>query len=84
MASGGKLISVPKTPKESFNPERIASALLVSQIAHLREALSKHASEVQALLAIDPKSIKTERQVSEFVRKATSILHLYAAKPVGK
>jgi hypothetical protein len=84
MASGGKLISVPKTPKESFNPDRIASALLVSQILHLREALSKHAAEVQALLAIEPKNIKTERQVSDFVHKATSILHLYAAKPPGK
>ena len=32
-------IKVPKSPKSAFNPDRKASALLVSHIAHLEHAL---------------------------------------------
>jgi len=49
-------IQVPKTPKESYNPDRPAGALLLSQTLHLREALTRHVAEAAALLGIDPKT----------------------------
>jgi hypothetical protein len=73
--SSSKLIPVPKTPKESFNPDRQASALLLSQTLHLREALTRHLSEIAAVLAIDLRNLKTEREVSDYIKKATVILH---------
>lgn len=84
MPSGPKLIPVPKTPKESFNPDRPASSLLRSQTLHLHEALSKHVAEVAAILAIKPRTLKTERQVSGYIEKVTAILHPHAAKRLGK
>jgi hypothetical protein len=79
-----KLIPVPKTPKESFNPDRQASALLLSQILHLREALTRHLTETAAILAIDLRTLKTEREVSDYIRKATIILHPHPAGGIRK
>jgi hypothetical protein len=84
MANAAKRIAVPKTPKESFNPDRPASSLLKSQTVHLHAALTKHLAEVQAVAAIDPRGLTTERQISEYVKKATAILHLYASQRGGK
>ena len=84
MANTGKLIAVPKTPKESFNPDRIASALLQSQVLHLQEALRKHLADLKDLLATNPATLKTERQISEYVHKATALLHQHGAKRPGK
>ncbi len=84
MSSGAKLIPVPKTPKESFNPDRPASSLLRSQTLHLYEALSKHVAEVAAVLSINPRTLKTEQQVSAYIEKVTAILHPHAAKPRRK
>jgi hypothetical protein len=84
MPGGSKRIPVPKTPKESFNPDRLASSLLRSQTLHLHEALSKHVAEVAAVLAINPRTLKTERQVSEYTETVTAILNPHAAKRRGK
>ena len=84
MPGRSKLIPVPKTPKESFNPDRPASSLLRSQTLHLHEALSKHVAEVATVLAINPRTLKTEREVSGYIEKITAILHPHAAKRRGK
>lgn len=84
MPSRGKLIPVPKTPRESFNPDRSASSLLQSQILHLQEALSRHVAQVAAVLSINPRKLKTEREVSAYIEKVTAILHPHAAKPRRK
>jgi hypothetical protein len=84
MATRAKVITVPKTPRESFNPERPASALLLSQTQHLHAALSKHLAEVQSVLAVDIKALVTEKQIGEYVRRATALLHPQAARRVGQ
>jgi hypothetical protein len=75
-----RMIQVPKTPPESYNPDRPASSLLRAQILHLHEALKWHVAEVQAALAINPRRLQTEREVSEYARKISRILHPHAAK----
>jgi hypothetical protein len=70
-----RVISVPKTPKESYNPDRPASSLLRSQVLHLHEALKWHVAEMQAALAINPKRLVTEKETSEYVAKVSRILH---------
>lgn len=80
MASESKLISVPKTPKESFNPDRPGSDLLRSQTLHLHEALARYVGEVASILAINPRTLTTEREVSDYIQKVTAILHPHAAE----
>jgi len=77
-------IQVPKTPKESYNPDRPAGALLLSQTLHLREALTRHVAEAAALLGIDPKTLRTEGDVGAYIKKVTAILHPHAATRHGK
>lgn len=84
MATRAKIIAVPKTPRESFNPDRPASALLLSQTQHLHAALSRHLAELQSVLAIDVKTLVTEKQIGEYVRRATALLHPQAARTVKK
>jgi hypothetical protein len=76
-AAGPTMVSVPKTDPSAFNPDRPAGKLLLSQVAHLREALVKHSQEVTALASADISSLKTEGQVSDYIHKATAILHLH-------
>ena len=75
------VIKVPEPEKGSFNHNRPAGKLLQSQTLHLREALLKHLKDIEDVLAIDPKSLKTEGQVSTYIQKATAILHTQARKP---
>jgi hypothetical protein len=79
-----RVIQVPKTPLESYNPNRPASTLLQSQAVHLHEALQLHEAEVRAVLAIDPKQLQTESAVSEYARKVARILHPHVVKRQGK
>jgi hypothetical protein len=79
-----RTVSVPKTPKESYNPDRPASGLLRAQLLHLRDALQWHMAEVQALLAINPGRLRTEGEVSDYARKVSRILHPHGAKRTGK
>ncbi len=74
-------IKVPEPEKGSFNHNRAPGVLLQSQILHLREALLKHLKDIADVLAIDPKSLKTEGEVSTYIQKATAILHTHARKP---
>jgi hypothetical protein len=75
-----RVVPVPKTPKESYNPDRPASSLLRAQILHLHEALKWHVAEVQAALEINPRRLLTEREVSDYARRVSRILHPHAAK----
>jgi hypothetical protein len=79
-----RFVSVPKTPKESYNPDRPASSLLRAQILHLREALKWHVAEVEAALAINPRRLRTEHEVSDYVRRVSRILHPHEVKRQGK
>lgn len=84
MATPSNAIFVPKPEPGSFNKNRPAGKLLQSQILHLREALNKHLEELAVVLAIDPKSLKTESDVSTYIQRATAILHTHAARPAKK
>jgi hypothetical protein len=70
-----RVIAVPKTDPGAYNPSRPAGKLLLAQVAHLREALTKHSREIEGVLAVDVGSLKTEGDVSAFIEKATAILH---------
>jgi hypothetical protein len=84
MATPSNAILVPATERGAYNPNRPAGLLLRSQTLHLREALLKHLEELAAVLAIDPKSLKTEGEVSSYIHRATAILHTHAARPVRR
>jgi hypothetical protein len=75
------VIKVPDPEKGSFNHNRPAGKLLQSQTLHLREALIKQLKDMADVLAIDPKSLKTEGEVSTYIQRATAILHTQARKP---
>jgi hypothetical protein len=78
------VIKVPEPEKGSFNHNRPAGKLLQSQTLHLREALLRHLKDLADVIAIDPKSLKTEREVSAYIHKATAILHTQARKPEAR
>ncbi len=84
MATPSNAIPVPVPERGSYNPNRPAGLLLRSQTLHLREALVRHLEELAAVLAIDPRSLKTEGEVSAYIHRATAILHTHAAKPPRK
>lgn len=84
MVSSSKIVLVPNPEPGSYNHKRPAGKLLQSQTLHLRQALLQHRDELEALLAIDPKTLKTEGEVSAYIHKATAILHSHAAKPNRK
>jgi hypothetical protein len=75
------VIKVPDPEPGSFNHKRPPGILLQSQTLHLREALLKHLKDIEDVLAVDPKSLKTEGEVSSYIQKATAILHTQARKP---
>jgi hypothetical protein len=80
MATPSNAIFVPQPEPGSYNKNRPAGKLLQSQTLHLREALIHHLAELSAVLAIDPRSLKTEGDVSAYIHRATAILHTQAAK----
>ncbi|HLX84391.1 MAG TPA: hypothetical protein VKR59_10875 [Terriglobales bacterium] len=78
------VIDVPEPKKGSFNHTRPPGKLLQSQTLHLREALLKHLKDIADVLAIDPKTLKTEGAVSTYIQRATAILHTRAPNPSEK
>jgi hypothetical protein len=79
-----KVINVPKTDPGAYNPNRPAGLLLRSQALHIREAVIRHVHELTALLNIEMNSLKTEADVSDYVHKATALLHTHSGKPAKK
>jgi hypothetical protein len=78
------IVKVPEPKRGSFNHNRPPGKLLQSQTLHLREALMKHLKDIADVLAINPKSLKTEGEVSTYIQKATAILHTRVPKPLEK
>lgn len=78
------VIEVPDPEPGSFNHGRRSGILLHSQVLHLREALLRHLKDIAEILIIDPKSLKTEREVSIYVHRATAILHTHVRNPYEK
>jgi hypothetical protein len=83
MPAPPKTIDVPDPQPGSFNPNRRPGLLLQAQALHMREALVKHSEELAAVLAIDPKSLNTEGDISAYIHRATAILHTHWARPKG-
>lgn len=84
MATPSNVIVVPEPERGSYNPNRTAGLLLQSQALHIREALLRHMREIAELLTIDLKSLKTEGQISNYVHRATAVLHTRAPKAARK
>ena len=82
MPRTSKIIMVPKAAPGSFNKHRPAGTLLQTQAAHLHKALIKHHADVERLLAIDLKEIRTEAEVADYSRRITSLLHPHLAKQI--
>jgi hypothetical protein len=80
MPRTSKIVFVPKPAPGSFNKHRPAGTLLLAQSAHLQKALIKHHAEVEALLAIDLREIRTEADVSDYAKRITAILHSHHAR----
>lgn len=75
-----KVIRAAKPARRAFNPERPLSKnqLLQAQVKHFREAESRLPPEQQT--GVDPESIRTEGQASEYIRKVTAVLHPHGAR----
>jgi len=84
MPRTSKIIRVPKPAPGSFNKHRPAGSLLVAQAVHLQKALIKHHAEIEVLLAIDLKEIRTEADVSDYARRVTRVLHAHHARRAAK
>ncbi len=80
MAIPANIIQVPRPAPGSFNKNRPAGKLLTSQTRHIREALIKHLEQVATVLAIDIRSLRTEGEVSDYVRQASAILHPHGVR----
>ena len=78
MAKPLKIINVPKPEPGWYNPNRPVGVLIRAQTSQLREALLLHLQEVVSLLAIDPKSLKTEGDVDSYIYRATALLHTHS------
>jgi len=86
-----RVVPIPKPPKEAFNKDRPAGALLKAQALHLRHGLARyvqkvarHLHKVGELLAADLSTLKTEGQISEYARQVTAILHVKTSKRSAK
>jgi hypothetical protein len=84
MPAYSNIITVPEPEAGSYQPDRPAGKLLQSQALHLREALLLQLKELAAVLAVPPTSLKTERELSGYIQRATAVLHTRAPKPKSK
>jgi hypothetical protein len=78
------VIRVPDPEPGSYRPDRPAGKLLQSQALHLREALLQQLGELAAVLAIPPSTLKTERELGQYIHRATALLHTHAPRPKRK
>jgi hypothetical protein len=84
MATPPNVINVGEPEPGSYNKDRPAGKLLQAQTLHLREALLQHLKDLAAVLAVDPHSLKTEGDVSAYIRRATAILHPHSPASARK
>ena len=69
MSTPKSVIRVPKPPAGSFNKDRAAPKHLQAQVEHLADAIRKH-------LRDEVKTIKTEGDAANYIKKLTEILRL--------
>ena len=84
MTAPSQAIRVPKTPRDSFNPNRplAKNTLLKHQVEHFRALENELPPERQT--GVDFAAIRTEGQAAEYIRKMTAILHPRAAGSGGR
>jgi hypothetical protein len=75
MSSPSNQIQVPKPSPGSFNMERplAKNSLLLNQVKHFLKIEKKLPPDQRT--GTDPKSIRTEGQAAEYIRKMTKKLH---------
>ena len=67
------LIHVPRPPKSAFDPNRPVSALLMSQMEHLRHASSNLPLRYRSEIYVN--AIKTEGEAARYIREVTEAIH---------
>lgn len=67
------VIRVPKVPKDAIDPNRVANALLMAQVMHLREAERTLPSRYHTDIYVN--AIRTEGDVSEYISAVTKAIH---------
>lgn len=67
------MISVPKLAKGSYNPDRPAGSLLMSQVEHLREAESKLPLKYRSEIYV--RAIRTEGEAARYIKEVTEAIH---------
>jgi hypothetical protein len=67
------LIHVPRPPKSAFDPNRPVSALLKSQMEHLRHAASNLPLRYRSEIYVN--AIKTEGEAARYIREVTEAIH---------
>jgi hypothetical protein len=75
MAAPSNIVHVPKPNRKAYNPDRSLerNLLIKSQVEHFAEADRQLPPEFQT--AIDFRSIRTEGQAAEYVKKVTAAIH---------
>ena len=69
------VVAVPKPSRSSYNPNRplAKNQLLQAHVQHVHEA-ERHLPR-ERRTGIDIKSIQTEGQAAEYIKKVTALLH---------
>lgn len=67
------VILIPRPSKKSYNPERAANALLLSQIEHLQHAERRLPLRYRS--EIYTHAIRTEGEAATYIREVTEAIH---------
>jgi hypothetical protein len=68
-----KPIPVPRPKKHAHNPDRLANALLLAQVQHLRDAEKNLPLRYRSEIYIN--TIRTEAEAAEYIREVTEAIH---------
>jgi hypothetical protein len=70
------LISVPKPPKNAYDPDRPMGSLLKSQVDHMREAESKLPLRYRNEIGTYVKAVRTEGEAARYIHAVTRAIRL--------
>jgi len=70
------LISVPKPPKNAYDPDRPMGSLLKSQVDHMREAESKLPLRYRNEIETYVKAVRTEGEAARYIHAVTRAIRL--------
>lgn len=78
------VIKVPRPARTAFNPSRSLekNQLIAAQVEHFQEAEAQLPAHLRT--GIDPATIRTEGQASEYIRKVTRAIHQSGGRPPQK